>query len=732
MEIRELLTAVLLVLIPALPLAAADYFVSPTGDDAGAGSRERPWLTIAKANATLQPGDTVTFLDGEYAGVIEPANSGTEGMPITYRAENRLGAVITGGQSSDGMALCARLKEREHIVIDGFMFLPTAGGWMQLDAANYCIIRNCRMENATRSGSPIKCTNCHYNRYEDLQCWRANNTGVWGHVSGDLWNNFASSHNIFLRVHISRAGHRPFGQWFDCEYNVIRGCIFDCRWGRNFEFFSTPRLLVEQCIITNGFDGSGSADGRAKLFIIDSIFRRNVIYRNHYGPLVINAYKYEDLPTFGMMRSRLYHNTWYRNHEYGYEMVDNGDQNPDPHYVTGNIFQNNIFSYNDPGGDGLSLALYSNIAENNEFNHNLLYGDKPGCKTIRYDWVFPGLTEWKGLAMSAEEANELKPRQFRGNIDAEPGFLDPEADDYRLRPDSPCIDAGKPLARVTREGQGREVAVDDARWFYDGFGIPGEVGDLVFIGQNKTQARVTRTDIDTNTLALDRDITCARGDGVYPAHVGEAPDLGAYEVGAEARDWYAAPVIPDGLRIETMETATKPVVVTDFEIENLEQWHYYWNFSRQKNTDARIDDTTAGSGVRSMRIFATGDGAIMSCDIRPRWWDIDRFPTVRLSYRIPEGVPVGLWLHAFRSSTTGRGAVCIGGTAARATGSFPHIEKYTLIDDDRWHEIVLDARTIREAFPQVKLLQMFRFYTVENGAEGQQYWFDSFSIEPEA
>ena len=44
---------------------------------------------------------------------------------------------------------------------------------------------------------------------------------------------------------------------------------------------------------------------------------------------------------------------------------------------------------------------------------------------------------------------------------------------------------------------------------------------------------------------------------------------------------------------------------------------------------------------------------------------------------------------------------------------------------------MLDARTIREVFPQVRLLQMFRFYTVENGAEGQQYWFDSFSIEPE-
>ena len=45
-----------------------------------------------------------------------------------------------------------------------------------------------------------------------------------------------------------------------------------------------------------------------------------------------------------------------------------------------------------------------------------------------------------------------------------------------------------------------------------------------------------------------------------------------------------------------------------------------------------------------------------------------------------------------------------------------------------------DARAtcyqIREIFPNVKLLQMFRFYTNRNGKEGQQYWFDNFRILP--
>ena len=702
-----------------------EYFLSVTGDDQAPGTRQAPWQSLDKANEALMPGDTVTLLEGSYSGGIRPGRSGEAAAPITYRAERPLAARITGDRSGEGTPLCIRLDQRQHIVIDGLLLLPDTGGWMGLYSSSHCIIRNCRMENATGAYSPIECKDCHYNRYENLECRRSNNIGSYGHVAGDMWNNFGCTHNVFEAIHISRAGHRPFGLWFDCPYNVVRRCVFDNRWGRNFEFFSTPRLLVEQCVITNGFDGSGSADGRAKLFIIDSIFRRNVIYRNHYGPMVINAYKYHELPTFGMKRSRLYHNTWYRNHEYGYEMVDLG-RSPEPHMVTANIFQNNIFAFNDPGGDGLALYITSNIADDNRFRCNILYGDKPGCKTVRYDWAWPGIEKWPGLAMTADEANAARPDQFAGNMDADPGFADPQADDYRLLVGSPAIDAGVPLALAAGDGAGRELPVDDARPFFDGFGIPGEQGDAIMVGPDKLLATVIKVDIDTNVLTVDRELKWHKGAWVTLAYTGRGPDLGAYELGAGPVQ--PGPDIPSHLRLETMETATDPVVVTDFEPENLEQWHYYWNFSRQRYTDARMDNTTAASGKHSMRIFATGDGANLSCDIRPRWWDIDRFPTVRLSYRIPPGVPVGVWLHAFKSASHGNGAVCVGGTAAHDWGGYTNLAKCRLVDDDRWHRVTIDARAIREVFGDVKLLQMFRFYTNGRGKKGQQFWFDDFRI----
>ena len=93
-------------------------------------------------------------------------------------------------------------------------------------------------------------------------------------------------------------------------------------------------------------------------------------------------------------------------------------------------------------------------------------------------------------------------------------------------------------------------------------------------------------------------------------------------------------------------------------------------------------------------------------------------------------VPVGVWVHAFRSTRVGRGAVCVGGSPARACGD-RDLACLELVDDDRWHEAEFDARRIRDVFPDVKLLQTFRFYTGGNGKQGQQFWFDDFQILPE-
>ena len=56
------------------------------------------------------------------------------------------------------------------------------------------------------------------------------------------------------------------------------------------------------------------------------------------------------------------------------------------------------------------------------------------------------------------------------------------------------------------------LPVEDARPFYDGFGIPGEQGDLIFIGPRKRCAR-REGGPDANTLLLDREVSWEEGRG---------------------------------------------------------------------------------------------------------------------------------------------------------------------------------------------------------------------------
>ena len=72
------------------------FYVAPTGSDSNAGTLSAPWKTIRATAMKLAAGDTAILLDGTYE---EPsigfANYGTAGKPITIKAQNKWGAVLS-------------------------------------------------------------------------------------------------------------------------------------------------------------------------------------------------------------------------------------------------------------------------------------------------------------------------------------------------------------------------------------------------------------------------------------------------------------------------------------------------------------------------------------------------------------------------------------------------------------------------------------------------------------
>ena len=134
-----------------------------------------------------------------------------------------------------------RLKERDHITIEGFHLLPEAGDWVLYETTRYCVLRRCRMEGASRSYIPAHMIDCHYNRYEELEVWRSVQLGRTGHVSGNMFQLNASSRNVIENCHWPSA--TAPSALDRLHHNVVRGCV-SMSVGRSSNLHG-PRTLFE-------------------------------------------------------------------------------------------------------------------------------------------------------------------------------------------------------------------------------------------------------------------------------------------------------------------------------------------------------------------------------------------------------------------------------------------------------------------------------------------------------
>ena len=761
------------------PLCAAEYFLSPEGDDGAAGDRENPWQSIAKANETLQPGDTVTFLAGEYAGTISPANSGTADAPITYRSVEPRAARLV----ADGVSLLMQFNDHEHIIVEDFEVDGLlAGGWFGIDDSSHLTIRGCNMRRAR----PM-----HWMR-NSTQIKLLDNVFSKDTVTGDTFHLLNCSQVLIEGNSFTRVGHCPLVLSQMTE-TVIRGNVFHAEWGRNYSFWSSGRLLIEGNIITRARDSAWSADPFAKNLYDESIFRFNRVFDNLGTPLNTSSYIWRGVSPTGLyrwpfraMNSRFYHNTFTENLGPAWRLAGIN--------VSAHIFQNNIFYRNDPHGGNVQLVRHDNISRDNQFVSNLVRGSEPGQAVVRYGGNF-----W-----TAEEANERTAThgdfwsEFHANIDADPAFVAPDNRDYRLSAASEAIDAGTPLAWSIGEGTATALPVSDGIPFYDGFGIEGEEGDFIAIGTGDNLAQIQRVELRyyrPALLHLDREVTWEDGMAVSLPWSGDAPDLGAYQRGIEhptavialANPAIAEPGQPIQFSLDTLgkEVASVtwdfedgtfsdesspthayeeighygvtaravfadgrsgmaalfvkvperidpvlPLVEIDFEDETLgETWGWYMKFYRGHQTGQARVDRPDGEG-KCMHLFYTEDRAnSTTAQIAPGAWDIDVYPLVSFSYRIPEGVPIGIELNTFGGPDQPAGFT-LGGTPARGERD-DDLGTYTLIDDGQWHEITIDVRAVREAHPEQQHLRQFLLRTNWREDQEQEFWFDDFAILPE-
>lgn len=223
----------------------------------------------------------------------------------------------------------------------------------------------------------------------------------------------------------------------------------------------------------------------------------------------------------------------------------------------GNIARRNLCYAN--GAAGISLAsmqvsrpegnfLYANTLFRNGYDAEVdsfwrgglsfgNWGNGPMPGNVVVNNILQG--NWNGAAITGY--GEAGPQRIGENWTEEgaPGFVDdrlPEdpqdADlpDLRLQTGSPCIDRGVFLTRVTGDaGSGLRLPVEDAGYFFDGWGIAGETGDLIQLEGQEATARITAVDYQGKIITVETPLTWQSGQGVSVPYRGTAPDLGALE-----------------------------------------------------------------------------------------------------------------------------------------------------------------------------------------------------------
>jgi hypothetical protein len=288
--------------------------------------------------------------------------------------------------------------------------------------------------------------------------------------------------------------------------NIVRNCtIYNDNWmpnpvigglngNRCIELLGRQSYgsLIENCRI--GYSGNPS-DGPDYVNLVEvaggqHIIRNNALYSSRGAGIAI--YYKSQSKTNRASQNRIYHNTIYRTGTDPTIRSDSRDGVRFVHsYESNNVILNNLFweIAGTPVGyaSGNSAAKQIRVAGNHTGTSDPLF----------VDGVTPGQDVY-------------------------------DRPDLRLSSGSPCIDAGLWLTTISSaSGSGNSFAVADARYFFDGWGIPGEQGDLIQLEGQPEGVRILS--VDGNIIMVDRPLIWTNGQGVALAYRGRAPDVGAYE-----------------------------------------------------------------------------------------------------------------------------------------------------------------------------------------------------------
>lgn len=544
---------------------AATYEVTTNGE-----------LTTALGSAVA--GDIIDIHAGTYTVALNPTNSGSSGNPITIQRDSSASEweVVISNSST----MCVYLTEsKDYISYYGLYFSGCEGSWIWLNGADHVIIQDSRFYSADAysgivigdyspnvdsdynlvkdnifDNAPVQDSGGVWDTPPDTYCqdaWDANAT-----FTGDAADcNRETMPSDMIRVDrgygnviegntIGRSSHDAIDitPYEDGEYNtVIKNNTINNGWHRAFDVNS--KALVENNLIKNS--------GRYKLYNPSEREREDIdggaisFFSEDGGIVRFNIIRDCDSGVyFGRksagpsLDSLIYNNTCYNNLSQIRALGNNYSGG-----YTGNEVLNNIFEHD---GNIVSRPLNLGILPDqnflpvindtdvgtvtNYFAYNMWTEDDDRYYFKNTNSVARCLESGSGGSCGNGYLESLYPTEWdSSNLEGSPYFNDAANDDFTIGSSSDAIDAGGWLTTITSAtGSGISFVVDDASYFYDGWSIPGEVGDVIKTASGET-ATIVSINYSTNTITVNSSISWTQNEGLSLDYYGSAPDIGAEE-----------------------------------------------------------------------------------------------------------------------------------------------------------------------------------------------------------
>ncbi|MGQ9730767.1 MAG: right-handed parallel beta-helix repeat-containing protein [Candidatus Zipacnadales bacterium] len=202
------------------------FFIAPSGDNANAGTEDRPWATLDFGTSQAQPGDVFVLRGGVYfhSATIKISRSGTADKPIT---------VIAHPGETPVLDFSAQTEESSNNGI-------RLNGW-------YWRVVGITVRYAGHNGIRMDGS---YNVLEQVTAYGNRDTGI--HMAGNASNNLIKNCDSFHNFNsIGRVGNNADG--FGAKFDILPGNRFyGCRAWENsddgFDFWRAANTItLENC-----------------------------------------------------------------------------------------------------------------------------------------------------------------------------------------------------------------------------------------------------------------------------------------------------------------------------------------------------------------------------------------------------------------------------------------------------------------------------------------------------